>query len=116
MKIVSFVLLTLSLIASQAVFAHSDHHHGPISEDAAHTLALEVAENLSSRDAGLGFGQLPKTWAAIPAKNVTISKKGRGYYIVSVLNEREKKSLYILMSDSGDVYDANFSGEFEGVK
>lgn len=116
MKFISTVLIVLTLLTSQSLFAHSDHAHGPISESAAQSLALDVATNLSSRDAGLGFGQLPKSWASIPAKNVAITKKGPGYYIVSVLNESEKKTLYILMSDGGEVFDANFTGEFEGVK
>jgi len=123
MKILSTALMVLTLLTSQSLFAHSDHAHGPISESAAQSLALDVATNLSSRDAGLssrdaglGFGQLPKTWTSVPTKNVAITKKGPGYYIVSVLNESEKKTLYILMSDGGEVFDANFAGEFEGVK
>ena len=115
MKIVSVGLMVVTLIVSQPSFAHSDHHHGPISEAAAQTLAQDVVENLSSRDAGLGFGQLPKSWVSVPSKNVAISKKGTGYYIVSVLNDAEKKTLYILMSDGGEVYDANFAGDFEAL-
>ncbi|MFA7554096.1 MAG: DUF6488 family protein [Spongiibacteraceae bacterium] len=116
MKVLSTILMLMTLLTSQSLFAHSDHAHGPISESAAQSLALDVATNLSSRDAGLGFGQLPNTWASVPAKNVAMTKKGNGYYIVSVLNESEKKTLYILMSDGGEVFDANFTGEFEGVK
>lgn len=116
MKIIYTVLISVALLASQLLFAHSDHSHGPISQTSAQLLALDVAVNLSSRDAGLGFGQLPKTWASVPVINVAIAKKGLGYYIVSVLNESEKKTLYILMSNGGDVHDANFTGEFEGLK
>ncbi len=115
MKTLLTALILLTLLTSQTLLAHSDHGHGPISESSAQSLALDVAINLSSRDAGLGFGQLPKTWAAIPVSNVVISKKGKGYFIVSVLNESEKKTLFILMSTGGEVYDANFSGVFEGI-
>jgi hypothetical protein len=106
--------MVLTLLTSQSLFAHSDH--GPISESAAQSLALDVATNLTTRDAGLGFGQLPITWASVPAENIAITKKGKGYYIILVLNESEKKTLYVLISDVGEVYDANFTGEFEGVK
>ncbi len=116
MKIPSTILMLLTLLISQSLFAHSDHAHGPISESAAQSLALDVATKLSSRNAGLGFGQLPKTWASVPTKNVAITKKGPGYYIVSVHNESEKKTLYILISYGGEVFDANFTGKFEGVK
>jgi hypothetical protein len=43
-------------------------------------------------------------------------KKGSGYYLVSVLNTVEEKTLYVLMSDAGEVYNANFTGEFDGIK
>jgi len=49
-------------------------------------------------------------------KNVVIYTKGTGYIVVSVLNESEKKTLYILMSESGEVFDANFTGKFDGIK
>ena len=116
MKIRFAVFILLILFVSQSLFAHGDHQHGVISESTAQTIALEVISNLSSRDAGLGFGQLPETWASMSLKNIAISNKGKGYYIVSVRNEMENNTLYILMSDGGDVYDANFNGEFEGVK
>lgn len=116
MKILLVALTLLTLCASQSLLAHSDHSHGPISTSAAQSLALDVAKNLASRDAGLGFGQLAKSWQSIPAKNVVITKTGKGYYIVSVLNESENKTLHVLMSDGGEVYDANFTGKFKGVK
>ena len=116
MKILPTVLVLLTLVTSPSLFAHSDHAHGPISESAAQSLALGFAANLSSRDAGLGFGQLPKSWASVLIKNVVIYTKGTGYIVVSVLNESEKKTLYILMSESGEVFDANFTGKFDGIK
>lgn len=116
MKIVFSTLVLATLLVSQVLFAHGDHQHGPIPEFAAQALALNVAEDLSSRDAGLSLGRLAKTWASVPAENATISKKGKGYYIVAVFNESEKRTLYILMSDQGEVYDVNFTEEFKGIK
>lgn len=116
MKVISIIVVALALLTSQALFAHSDHGHGPIVESDAQSLALDVATTLSSRDVGLGFGQLPATWVSVSASNVAIANKGPGYYIVSVLNENENKTLFILMSDRGEVFDVNFTGEFEGVK
>jgi hypothetical protein len=116
MKVISIIIVALTLLTSQSLFAHSDHGHGPIVESDAQSLALDIATTLSSRDVGLGFGQLPATWASVSASNVAIAKKGQGYFIVSVLNENENKTLYILMSDGGEVYDVNFTGEFKGVE
>jgi hypothetical protein len=36
--------------------------------------------------------------------------------VASVLNKNEAKTLFLLMSDSGEVYDANFSGQFDGIE
>lgn len=116
MKVFASIVMLLTLLSSQVVFAHGDHHHDPLSEPEAQALALEVAGKLSSHDAGLGFGQLDKSWGSVPAKNTAIAKKGEGYYIVSVLNDSNQKNLFILMANDGEVYDANFSGEFEGIK
>ena len=82
---------------------------------AAITIAGKVASDLASRDAGLGFGQLAESWAAVAKENIEIYKKGQGYYIVSLRNSDEQKTLYVLMSDGGEVYDANFDGTFNGI-
>jgi hypothetical protein len=103
MKITMPILLLIFLFGAQQVVAHSDHGHDPVSDAVAMSLASEVSINLSSRDVGLGFGQLAKSWASIPKKNIAIYKKDSAYYIVSVLNESEKKTLYVLMSNSGEV-------------
>lgn len=116
MKIVISVLLSLVLLASQPIFAHSEHAHSPISKEQAVSLASDIAKQLSVKDAGLDIGKLPASWAAITKENIAMYKKGKGYYIVAVENKNEKKTLYVLMSSGGEVYDANFSGEFQGVE
>jgi hypothetical protein len=108
------ILLSFLLLVSQHVFAHSDHVS--ITEDQALSIAADVSTQFSETDAGLNFGKLPISWASIPSDNVAIYKKGKGYYIVSIENEGEQKILYVLMSSSGEVYDANFSGTFKGVE
>jgi len=52
----------------------------------------------------------------LPLSDKRIHKKGDGYYIVGLTNIKEEKSLFILMSISGEVYDANFTGNFPGLK
>jgi Family of unknown function (DUF6488) len=116
MKIFTSLFLLLVVLGTQQALAHSDHQHDPISDAKALTLATEVSTQLSSKDTGLEIGQLPTSWGSIPEKNASIYKKGKGYIIVSVLNNNEKKTLYVLMSQGGDVYDANFSGTFKGIE
>lgn len=116
MKIVIALLLSVLFLGNQLTFAHSDHGSDLITETQAIEISAEVATGLSARDAGLGFGKLPASWASIPKEKITIYMKGNGYYIVAVENIGKKKLLYILMSSSGEVYDANFSGTFKGIE
>lgn len=90
--------------------------HGPIPPIGAVVVAKDVTEQFVKYDSGLGFGKLPESWATIHAKNISIHERGEGYYIVSLKNEAEKKTFYVLMSSSGEVYDADFTGKFEGLK
>lgn len=114
-KLTSIVLLSV-LCSVQQVAAHSDHDHGPITEQAAVTVAKDVATQLTLKDGGLGFGKLPETWGKVPAKNIKLHKKGGDYYVIAVVNDAEKKTLYVLMSAEGEAYDANFTGEFKNLK
>jgi|TARA_B110000240_G_C13321167_1_gene377156 hypothetical protein len=114
MRIKILILLSLILLVSQHAFSHSDH--AAITKDQAVSIASNLATQFSEKDAGLSFGKLPISWASIPSKNISIYKNGKGYYIVSVENDSEQKTLYVLMSSSGEVYDANFSGIFKGVE
>lgn len=114
MKTKILILLSLILLVNQHVFAHSDH--AAITKAQAVSIASNIATQFSEKDAGLSFGKLPISWASIPNENIAIYRNGKGYYIVSVENNSEQKTLFVLMSSSGEVYDANFSGIFKGVE
>ncbi len=58
---------------------------------------------------------LDAAWSTTADADKKISKKGNGYYIVSFAG-KDTKTLYVLLSDAGEVYDANYSGKFEGLK
>lgn len=105
-----------TVLFSAAAFGHGSHSHGPISAEKAQVVATEVANQFTQNDAGLGFGKLPLNWLDLPAEQSSMHKEGKGYYIVKLDNSDENKSLYVLMSDSGEVYDANFTGEFKDLK
>lgn len=113
-KLVSVVALLMMLQAQNAI-AHSGGH-GPIPPEMAKVIALDAAGQFTSFDAGLGFGQLSSGWKELGEETANIKTKGNGYYIVSVENKAEGKTLYLLISASGEIYDANFSGEFPKVK
>jgi len=108
-------LLFLALWSAQITAAHPDGHQS-ISDERAIEIAGTTATELAERDAGLGFGQLDSSWKSLPAEAVKVHVKRSGYYIVSLSNEAQKKTLYVLMSNLGDVYDANFTGDFPGLE
>ena len=115
-KFASIVLVSL-LACTHQVMAHDDHEHAYITEGAAIVVAQKTVVTLTQKDAGLGFGKLPASWAALPAEKVKLHKNGTGYYIVSAKNDAEAKTLYVLMSsEDGEVYDANFTGEFKDLE
>jgi hypothetical protein len=110
-----FALLISCVLFSASAFGHGGSH-GPISPEKAQVVATKVANQFTSMDPGLGFGKLPLNWLDLPTAQSSLHTSGKGYYIIKLDNNDEKKSLYVLMSIAGEVYDANFSGEFKGLK
>ncbi|MFQ3244459.1 MAG: putative carbohydrate-binding protein with CBM5 and CBM33 domain [Arenicella sp.] len=119
MKILRPFLLASLFFATQTADAHGDHEHQEpraISESVALIIAQRATTSMSKKDAGLGFGQLNDSWSERPKIDLSMHKQGKGYYVVSVLNSNEEKTVYVLMSNFGEVYDANFIGEFNGIE
>lgn len=103
------------MLLSQPVYSHVGGH-GPVSEKEAIYIASQISRQFIDMDPGLGFGKLNKSWKNIAEDKQSVYKSGDGYYIISIENTIEEKTLYILMSIQGEVYDANFSGAFPGLK
>lgn len=110
-----FVTALWALVQTPFVWAHGGGH-GPVDEAQAKAIALDAAGQFASFDPGLAIGQLDASWNDIEPDASRIEAKGDGYYIVAVANKVKGKTLYILMSLSGDIYDANFTGDFPKVK
>ncbi len=107
-------LLLVGMLMTTPALAHQSHSH--VSEQSAPAVGLKTAADLTKKDAGLGFGKLPDSWAGLPIQSAKLHKKGKGYFVVAVTNDKEKKTLYVLLSDEGKAYDANFTGEFKDLK
>jgi hypothetical protein len=119
MKFFLSLLFSFVLSITQQANAHGDHEYQQprvISETVAFVVAQRAVMSMSRKDAGLGFGQLSESWLTVAKQDMAIYRKGVGYYVTSVLNKHEEKTLFVLMSDSGEVYDANFSGQFDGIE
>ncbi len=115
MRRILLALLLVWLIQPSSVLAHPGDH-GPVNENQAMGIALYTADQLVEFDAGLGFGRLDASWQNLPVEVTRIHVRGNGYFIVGVENTFENRTLFVLMSDVGEVYDANFTGEFEGLE
>jgi hypothetical protein len=119
MKILISVLFASLFFATQHVDAHGDHEYQQpqvISETVALIIAQRATASMSKKDAGLGFGQLNESWSEVPSDDLSMHKQGKGYFVVSVLNRKEGKTVYVLMSHFGEVFDANLVGEFVGIE
>ena len=109
-----YILAAIVITHSQYALAH-DGGHELVTESHAIEIAYEVTTQFIENDPGLGFGKLSNSWKKLPINAGRVHQKGKGFYIISLTNEKEGKSLYVLMSVTGDVYDANLSGKFEGL-
>lgn len=110
-----FALCLLLAVSNPLAYAHPGGH-GPVNQQQAVMFAAEVASQFVDFDPGLGFGKLPASWKTVPEEDQRIHVKGNGYYIVSIHNRKEEKTLYVLMSIEGEVYDANFTGRFPDLQ
>ncbi|MEX1665273.1 DUF6488 family protein [Zhongshania arctica] len=106
--------LLASLFVSSNLLAHGSGH-APVTEKKALAIATQTVQGFANIDPQLGFGKVPASWANIGNEAATIFQSGDGYYIFKVVNPSDERTLYILMSAEGQVYDANTSGKFEGV-
>ena len=100
----------IALVAVEAL-AHSVGH-GRVSEEQSIEIAANVVVSLTERDANRGFGKLASSWIRLPAETRKVHAKLDGYVVVSIRNDSEGKTLYVLISNGGDVLDANLTGRF----
>lgn len=104
------VLVLLTMLFAQA---HEGHEHGPVTMKRAVEIALATAHDASLNAVPLlGLPQLDQSWRNLPASAAQIYENGRGYYLVSVANPAQAKTLYVRILLDGRVDAANFSGDF----
>lgn len=123
MKFVSFAaMFAMFLTVSPQLFAGPGHSHdydvpkAKVDDQGAIAAASSVIARLIKQQQPIEGAALDSAWETIPEADKKISKKGKGYYIVSFTNTAAAKTLYALLSDTGVVYDLNYSGKFSGLK
>lgn len=107
-SIAMFVLLMMPFAQ-----AHEGHEHGPVTMKRAVDIALATARDASLHpEPLLELPQLDQSWRDLPANAAQIYENGRGYYLVSIANPAQAKTLYVRILLDGRVDAANFSGDF----
>ena len=121
------IACTLSLFAAPITYAGSDHSHGGgahahnapaqmIDENSAIAAASSAVTMLVEQKQSVEGAPLNAAWKETVEADKKIIKKGNGYFIISFDNKSVEKTLYFLLSNTGEIYDANYSGKFEGLK
>ena len=115
MKKISAVLLALFVFSSTLVFAGpgSDHSHepaAPISEDEALKTSADIVSNVVKE------GKLDESWGTVkPGKPTQKTFQNQLEWVVAFNNpkveDKNKQTLYVFMSLSGQYLGANFTGE-----
>ena len=108
-----FMIGVVLLLSTSLSIAHGNHEK--VSAEEAMLIAQKAVSNMVKKDAGLAFGKLPESWLTTKNADMKVVSEGKGFYIVSVLNTSKNETLFFLIAKSGEVYDANFTGTFDGV-
>lgn len=128
---VSLTSLALTSLLASSAFAGPGHSHGH-SHEHGHSHSTTKPKSLGSKELislaskhviamvsikhSIEKAPLASSWTKIPDTQKSIAKKGADYSIVKFEDSAAKKSLFILVSETGELYDANFTGEFKGLK
>lgn len=106
-------IVVLMVLIEPVTQAHEGHEHAPVTMKKAIEIALATARDASiNAQPALGLAQLDQSWRNLPASAAQIYENGRGYYLVSVANPAQAKTLYVRILLDGFVEAANFSGDF----
>jgi hypothetical protein len=120
--ILPIAILFITLFITPLAFAGPGHGHShgvpraKINDAGAIAAATKGVQAIIAQKHLIDGAVLDADWAKVSDKDKTISEKGNGYYIVKLDNKDSSKALYVLLSDVGAVYDANYTGKFEGLK
>ncbi|MET0355768.1 MAG: DUF6488 family protein [Cellvibrio sp.] len=115
-KIFHVLQITIIFAVSGWAYAHEGHTHLPlpVTMKKAVEIALETARTgTEETQPALGLQRLDASWRALPVEAAQIHENGRGYYVVSVKNAGQGKTLYVRILLDGQVDAANFSGKFD---
>jgi len=114
------LLATCFLFSTVNVNAGTDHHHGShssepraLNEEEVLVRAKKTLPQLVEQGFKINGTALNESWKDV-SLNSKVKEQGPDYYIIS-FKGNDEQILYFLMSSSGNFYEANFTGAFEGI-
>ncbi len=110
MKTLIAALFISLLFSAGSVFAHSDH--GKISPNAALQIAAKATQQLTFKDFGFKVGKLNESWKNLTSDDFKLYAAEANRYVISANNQSESKSIYFLMTMSGEVLKVNSEAKF----
>lgn len=121
----TIALAGLMLAVATPVMAGPGHDHGhghshAMPAEMSKADALEAASGaidaLIQQQYEVEGAVLGNEWRTVTNNHKEIVTDTGDYIIVGVKHPTESKKLYLLFSKAGELFDANFSGQFEGLE
>jgi hypothetical protein len=114
-SLINLTCIFFTLVIVPSVWAHEGHDHAPVSMKSAIEIGLEAAKRYTKMPSPFDVDKLPLSWAQVGEANANIYENGRGYYVVSIVNPAEAKTIYIKIRLDGELIGANYTGDFTNV-
>lgn len=111
-KVLSICCLGLSLLAPHLALGH-ENHGAPLDDTQAIEKATEYTKMIIEKPELVQGLDLDASWQSVA--ETSIYRKDLRYFIVSLHNASQEKTLYILLDSYGEFYGANYDGTFEGL-
>ncbi len=110
MKTLLVALFITLIFSTSSAFAHTDH--GKISPKVATQIAAKATQKLTFKDFGFKVGKLSESWKNLTSEDFKLHAAEANRYIVSANNKLENKTIYFLMTMSGEVLKVNQEANF----
>ena len=108
-SLITALFITLMFSVSSA-FAHTEH--GKVSPKAAIQIAAKATQQLTFKDLGFNVGKLSENWKNLTTEDFKLHGAEANRYVVSANNKFENKTIYFLMTVSGEVLKVNSEANF----
>ena len=110
MKNLMVILFIALMLNTGTALAHGDH--GKINAKQAIQVAIKATQKLTFKDFGFNVGKLDESWKSLTTEDFKLYAAQANRYIVSASNKADNKTIYFLMTMSGEVLKVNQEAKF----